>query len=88
VAVIHVVVSDKGISVAYHAEEARGVIAEFEIVNKGHRTHSFSLLGKTTGHLKPGEKAAFRVTLLHRGVFTYRSTVDSGAAFHGNFIVY
>ena len=66
----------------------RGEIAVFNVWNKGKRPHSFSLLGKKTGALRPGRKAEFSVALLRRGSFPYESTVDKGnRKFHGLFLV-
>jgi|HubBroStandDraft_1064217.scaffolds.fasta_scaffold479463_1 hypothetical protein len=85
---IHVRLSDTGVWIQFQGQEARGVIANFEIVNVGKEPHSFSLLGKQTPVLRPGGKASFTVTLLRRGAFPYRSTADKGKVFRGYFIVY
>jgi hypothetical protein len=86
--VIRVTLTDKGIAIQYNGQEARGVIVSFQAVNDGKKPHSFTLFGHKTPVLKPGKKASFTVTLVHRGLFPYRSTVDTGKAFRGNFIVY
>jgi hypothetical protein len=85
---IHVRLSDTGVWIQFQGQEARGVIADFEIVNVGKEPHSFTLLGKKTPVLKPGGKASFTVTLLRRGTFPYRSTGEKGKVFRGLFVVY
>jgi hypothetical protein len=85
---IHVKLSDTGVWIQFQGQEARGVIADFEIVNVGKQPHSFSLLGRKTPVLKPGGKASFTVTLVRRGAFPYRSTPDKGKVIRGYFIVY
>jgi hypothetical protein len=86
--VIKVTLSDGGIRIQFQGQEARGVIATFQVVNDGHKPHSFSLFSHTTPVLKPGGKASFTVTLVHRGLFAYFSTVDREKAFRGDFVVY
>ena len=71
---------------AYYA--MRGEVAYFVVRNKGRRPHDFTVLGKKTKTLRPGGSARFHVTLLRRGAFTYRSTLDGGKkGFRGVFTV-
>jgi hypothetical protein len=91
---IPVVITDKGITVispfpdSGDTGQPRGVTAYFDIVNKGKRPHSFVFLGKSTGKLEPGKKTILRVWLGLRGRFAYKSKLDPGRAFRGDFTVY
>ena len=85
---IYVVLTDTGIKVYNQDEEQRGVIVTFGVINLGKKPHNFALLGKKTPIIKPHGRARLVITLLDRGNFIYRSTIDKGAAFRGIFRVY
>jgi plastocyanin len=87
-ATFFVQITDTGIVVDNQAREARGTIVTFAAINEGKKPHNFTMLGKKTPILKAGGRAHFTVTLLTRGNFPYRSTVDKGRFFHGLFTVY
>ena len=71
------------------SELQRGEVVTFQVTNKGKRLHDFAAFGKTTPKLKPGAKAHFKVALIQRGTFAYRSTLDKGKrGFSGVFRVY
>jgi hypothetical protein len=99
---VYVILTDKGIRytmfhelstggttglIPAHLGGLRGEIAVFNVWNKGKRQHSFALLGKQTGALRPGRKAEFSVALVQRGSFRYESTLDKGKKFRGTFLV-
>lgn len=87
-ALIYVRITDKGLTVYDNGTMVRGVIATFEAVNVGKKPHNFVLLGKKTPVIKPGHRARFTVTLLTRGNFPYKSTVNArGKFFRGFFTV-
>jgi hypothetical protein len=67
----------------------RGLDAIFRVTNTGREKHNFSAFGKTTPALKPGANAHFKVVLITRGKYSYKSTLDSGKrGFRGFFVVY
>jgi hypothetical protein len=65
----------------------RGDFANFIVINRGKKPHSFDFLGKKLS-LSPGRRAHFFRSLVVRGKFPYRSTTDPGKAFRGVFPVY
>ena len=66
----------------------RGVIVTFEAINQGKQTHNFSIFGRSTPVLKPGTRAKLTVTLVKRGLFGYKCTINAhGKLFHGLFAV-
>ncbi len=65
----------------------RGDFANFIVINRGKKPHSFDFLGKKFA-LSPGRRAHFFRSLLVRGKFPYHSTTDPGKAFRGVFPVY
>ena len=83
-----VLITDKGIAVANYARLPRGVLATFAVKNKSNKPQNFTLLGHKTPTLKPGGKGAFTVLLTKRGIFPYRSTLDTARPFRGLFVVY
>jgi hypothetical protein len=87
-AVIFVRITDKGLTVFDGSTMPRGVVATFMAINDGKKPHNFLLLGKKTPVIKPGHRAKFTVTLLHRGNFPFKSTVNAkGKFFRGYFTV-
>jgi hypothetical protein len=102
-ALILVVLADNGIRVfkflespngpsvgvdAFRGPVPRGDILHFKVVNRGTRLHNFTIFGRKTRVLKPGQAAHFTVPALTRGSFRYKSTLDKSAAFRGFFTVY
>jgi plastocyanin len=85
--IVGVRITDTRIVVYPQAHEVRGVVATFTIENKGKKPHNFTLLGQKTPKILPGRSAVFSVTLLKRGKYLYRSTLDTGAGFRGYFTV-
>ena len=100
---IYVLLSDKGIkysmwqSVSQEGQPTmsiaqalmRGEVAIFDVKNNGKKTHNFAAFGKKTPNLRPGGHARFKVALIHRGKFPFRSTLDKGKrAFRGVLKVY
>jgi plastocyanin len=85
--IVGVRITDSRLVVYPRTREVRGVVATFTIENKGKKPHDFVLLGQKSGKIAPGRSAVFSVTLLRRGKFLYRSTLDTGAAFRGYFTV-
>jgi hypothetical protein len=83
-----VLITDKGIAVANSARLPRGVLATFSVKNQSHKLQNFTLLGHKTPTLRPGGKSSFSILLSRRGIFPYRSTLDSARPFRGLFIVY
>jgi hypothetical protein len=62
----------------------RGNVANFVVVNRGKKPHSFAFLGKKIARVKPGGKVRFaRRALLVRGSFPYSSTTARGKALKG-----
>jgi hypothetical protein len=87
-ALIYVRITDKGLTVFDGGTMPRGVIATFEAINDGKKSHNFIFLGKKTPVIKPGHRAKFTVHLLTRGNFPYKSTVNApGKFFRGFFTV-
>jgi hypothetical protein len=86
-----VIITDSSISIANNSSMQRGVIVTFVAVNKGKKTHNFSLMGHTTRALKPGAHGFFTIDLQHRGAWTYKSTYGpdkSNKKLTGFFTVY
>jgi hypothetical protein len=83
-----VTIDDRGLYVHDQAQMARGAIVTFDVYNGGKKLHSYGLLGKQTGAIKPKKWAHFTVTLLTRGRFPNGSTLDKGPAFHGFYTVF
>ena len=65
----------------------RGEVATFTVINAGKKAHNFVLLGKKTPTIKPGKRAKFTVSLLHRGAFAYHTTVNTAKGLTGTFVV-
>jgi plastocyanin len=86
--IVGVRITDTGIAIYPRKREVRGVVTTFTIENKGKKPHNFALLGQKTPKIRPGRSAVFTVTLLARGKYLYRSTLDTGAGFRGYFIVF
>jgi plastocyanin len=61
----------------------RGDYATFTVFNEGKKPHDFTILGRTTGTIKPGRRSNFNILLKTRGTFRYSSTLDRGKTFHG-----
>ena len=58
------------------------------IVNRGKKLHNFTIFGRKTKALKPGQQARFRVMATTRGSFPYQSTLDKGKKFRGHLSVF
>jgi hypothetical protein len=90
--VIHVTYTGSGVTVQDQATMPRGVVVEFDIINKSSKPHNFSLLGKTSKTVSPGHQTLLTIPLVKRGSFLYQSTLDKGdtgsKSFRGYFIVY
>jgi hypothetical protein len=86
--IVGVRITDTRLVVYPNTREARGVVATFTIENKGKKPHDFVLMGKKSGRILPGRSAVFSLTLLKRGRYLYRSTLDTGTTFRGYFTVY
>ena len=65
----------------------RGDYITINVLNRGHKHHDFTFMGKRTPRLKPGAKAHLFVVANTRGQFPYRSTLDRGKHFRGNVTV-
>jgi plastocyanin len=57
-----------------------GTTVVFKIVNKGKIGHNFSIAGKTTKLLAPGQSATVRVKFSKKGIFVYKCTLPGHAA--------
>jgi hypothetical protein len=66
----------------------RGDYLSFNVLNRGKKTHSFTIFGKTTSPIKPGGKAHLFVAATVRGNFNFGSTLDKGKSFRGSIDVY
>jgi hypothetical protein len=66
----------------------RGDYLSINIVNEGKKAHDFTILGKKTPRIRPGQRAHLFLTLLRRGNVLYRSTLDNGPSFRGYITVY
>jgi hypothetical protein len=93
---IIVVLSDTGIKLGYYSDSRthdgylpvpnfvpRGDYVSFSVVNKGRKTHNFTVFGKKTKPIRPGGKGHLFTAAMVRGSFPYGSTLDKGKAFHG-----
>jgi plastocyanin len=87
---VTVLIDEKnGFRISDQAEMARGAIVTFQVYNNGKKAHNFTLLGKKTKTIKPRKWARFTVTLLTRGRFPFKSTLDKGKlGFSGFYTVY
>jgi len=88
---IGVRITNTGIDVFDEARMARGVTVTFIVVNVSSRPQNFVILGKQTPTIKPGHQSRLVVTLLARGIFKYRSTLEKTTRLHrfsGLFLVY
>ena len=65
----------------------RGDYVSVSILNTGKKVHDFAVFGKQTKPIKPGGKAHLVVDAIARGTYTWRSTLDTGAGFHGSLVV-
>src|SRR4051812_40912984 len=78
-ATVLVVITDRGIRVfkflespngpsvgvdAYRGPVPRGDLLHFKVVNRGTKMHNFTIFGRKTGTLKPGQAARFTVPAL------------------------
>jgi uncharacterized cupredoxin-like copper-binding protein len=59
---------------------ARRGIVIFKITNTASIQHDFSIKGRTTRKLSPGQSATLRVTFLRKGHYPYKCTVDHHAS--------
>ena len=66
----------------------RGVYMTITIVNDSGRAQRFTVLGETSPTIRPGHKGHLEVTLTHRGHFSYGTTLEKAASFHGVLTVY
>ena len=82
-----VTINDRGLIVHDQAQVARGSIVTFQVFNAGTKLHSYGVLGKQTGPIKPKHWARFTVTMLTRGRFPDGSLLDKGAGFRGYYSV-
>ena len=57
----------------------RGVVV-FKVKNVGKISHDFSIKGRKTKMLSPGQSATLRVTFLRKGSYPYKCTVPGHAA--------
>lgn len=57
----------------------RGVVV-FKVKNVGKLSHDFSIKGRKTKLLSPGQSATLRVTFLRKGSYPYKCTVAGHAA--------
>jgi uncharacterized cupredoxin-like copper-binding protein len=57
----------------------RGVVV-FKVKNVGKISHDFSIKGRKTKKLSPGQSATLRVTFLRKGSYPYKCTVPGHAA--------
>ena len=88
---IGVRITNSGIDVFDQARMARGVQVTFIVENLSSRPQTFAILGKTTPPIKPGHQSRLIVTLLARGIFKYKSTLEKTTRlrrFSGLFLVY
>jgi uncharacterized cupredoxin-like copper-binding protein len=58
----------------------RGVVI-FKVTNPSTIVHNFSIHGRTTKLLKPGQSTTLRVTFLRKGRYPYEDTFDHHAQF-------
>ena len=102
-ATVFVLINDRGIEVSAYQETMkdnsptlgmmrgglpRGELLHFDVVNRGKKAHDFTIFGKKTRVLKPGQRAKFRVIATTRGHFPYKSTLDRGKQFRGFLHIY
>ena len=64
-----------------------GTTVAFKVVNKGKIGHNFSILGKTTKLLAPGQSQVLTVKFAKKGTFVYKCTLPghAGAGMIGKF---
>jgi hypothetical protein len=67
---------------------ARGNFVSFNVVNQSRKAHDFVFLGRRTKRIEPGQTGHLSVTVLARGRFAYRSTLDKAPGFRGYVTVY
>jgi hypothetical protein len=60
----------------------------FVVFNRGTKAHNFTIFGNSTPSIRPGGSAKFERRAPGRGKFSYGSTLDSGASFHGSLTVH
>jgi hypothetical protein len=61
----------------------RGDYVTINVLNRGHKRHDFTFMGKRTPPIKPGGKAHLFVIAQARGRFPYSSPLDRGRTFRG-----
>jgi hypothetical protein len=61
----------------------RGDYVTINVLNRGHKRHDFTFMGKQTPPIKPGGKAHLFLVAVARGRFAYSSTLDRGKHFRG-----
>lgn len=67
----------------------RGVVAHFQVVNKGRKPHNFVVGAFWRSRvLRPGERQQVEAVLDIRGRYLFRSTLDCGPAMRGTLIVF
>jgi hypothetical protein len=97
-ATVLVLLEDKGVTVNAYSESGgadrpvlgmlrgaipRGDVLNFHVVNRGKKPHNFTIFGRKTKALKPGQQARFRIMATTRGRFPWKSTLDKGKKFRG-----
>ncbi len=67
----------------------RGIVAHFQVVNKGTRPHNFVVGAFWRSRvLQPGERQMVAAVLDIRGSYMYRSTLDCGPSTRGTLVVF
>lgn len=74
-------VTAKSFKFILSAKTAKRGVVIFKIKNAASIQHDFSIKGRTTRKISPGQTATLRVTFLRKGHYPYKCTVDSHASF-------
>jgi len=69
------------------SEIMRGEVATFTISNRANKPHNFTIFGRTTKMINPGDRARFVVRLTKRGSFPFRIDRGTTKALHGVLVV-
>lgn len=85
---IDVTLTDSRVSIERNRWK-RGVVAHFQVVNKGTKPHNFVVGAFWKSRvLRPGERQQVEAVLDIRGRYLFRSTLDCGPSMRGTLVVF
>lgn len=77
---VHITVTAKEFSFAFSQRKVPvGTTVVFKVINKGKITHNFSIAGKTTKNLNPGQSTTLTVRFTKKGLVAYKCTLPGHA---------